>query len=184
MVATILGTRGHNAKPEGTTAPFREGALTNEQAIRALINQWVSALQSRDVVRLEECYAPMIDFYRLRNVPKERGTKELARAFTSYNSIAIQITNLSFRDVTENSATADFDKEWDFRGATNFAGSGRQELRFVKEAGQWRISSETELGRPYWVRHPNLIAAQVQLAPRKRERRADNTNGPPSVPIR
>ncbi len=154
VVATIYGTRGHDAQPEVASAPVREGASSNEKAIRALIDTWVSAVQSRDVVRLEECYAPMIDFYRLRNVPRNRGTRELARAFDRYNSIAIHITNLSLRDVTDISATADFDKEWDFRGATNYAGSGRQELRFSKDGGQWRISSETELGKPYWVRHP------------------------------
>jgi ketosteroid isomerase-like protein len=129
-------------------------APSNELAIRALIDNWATAIRAKDIVRLQECYAPMIDFYGLHNVPRERGTNALARAFTIYSSISIQITNLIFKDVSENHVTADFDKEWDFRGTTNFAGSGRQEMRFTKDAGQWLISSETELGKPYWVRHP------------------------------
>jgi len=127
----------------------------NESAIRAVLDNYAAAVRTRDVERVAECYASRLDsFYLLRDVPRERALQEIARAwFTKYDSVAkLSITNVRFKDLTKQRASVEFDKEWDFRGVKDYSGSERQEMGFVKEAGQWRIASEIEL-RVDWVHH-------------------------------
>ena len=126
---------------------------TSESGIQELLGSYLGAVRFRDPQLLAECFAPkVVTFYLRHNVSRNDVLNEFQRMFSIYNDVEkIEISQVLFRDVSEAQATATFDKEWDFRGVRNSAGSEREEMIFRKIDGSWRIASERELN-VYWTR--------------------------------
>jgi hypothetical protein len=129
-------------------------SVRDEQSIQLLLSRYRAAIRTKNLDLVEGYYAPIVEtYYRWHDVPRETVLKEIRRAFAMYQSVAkLDLRNITFRDLSEDRATATFDKEWDFRGPKQFAGAERQEMIFVKIRDEWRIASEKEL-KVYWVHH-------------------------------
>jgi hypothetical protein len=126
----------------------------NLRAMQALLDTYQSAIRSKNLAQLGQCYAPVLEtYYGSHDVPKEAALREISRAFATYQSVVkLSFRNITWREADNKRAIATLDKEWDFRGPKEFAGDERQELVLVKNGDQWRIASEKEL-RVYWVQH-------------------------------
>ena len=124
-----------------------------EQQIRILLDTYQTAIRTRNAQRVADCYAPIVErFYLSRAVPQRDVRSQFNRNFATYTSVAnFILTDLTFKKVDGASATTEFEREWDFRGARNFAGREREQMTFVKTNDRWQIGSETEL-KVYWVR--------------------------------
>jgi ketosteroid isomerase-like protein len=121
--------------------------IASEQGVRALLESYQSAERYRDPQLLANCYAPEVEtFYLSHNVPRSKVLIEFQRAFAEYEEVhKVAISQVIFSDVSETRATATFEKEWDLRGARNYAGAESEQMIFQKIDGNWRIVSEKEL---------------------------------------
>ena len=124
-----------------------------EHQIRVLLDTYQNAIRTRNAQRVADCYAPVVEkFYLSRAVPQRDVRSQFNRNFATYTSIAgFALTDLTFKTIDRASATVEFEREWDFRGARNFAGREREQMTFIKTNDRWQIKSETEV-KVYWVR--------------------------------
>lgn len=116
------------------------------QAISASVYNWKSQAESRDLDSYMQNYAPTVHYYRKPGSSKAFVRSDKLRAFRTYSSMSIRITNMSV-DVAGSgeTATAFFDKEWVFSGSHRSSGKVRQQLKFQNSGGRWLITSERDL---------------------------------------
>ena len=83
-------------------------------------------------------------YYNARNVDVSRVRANVARAFSSYSTFDVRITNLQIVvDPSGEKALATFDKTFEFiRGDKRYAGSGLNRFWFEKIGGRWLITGE------------------------------------------
>lgn len=133
-----------------TTAPVDTAQIKTDVASR--INTWKSNAESLDLNSYMSNYAGTVDYYNKRGANQSFVRADKQRAFSKYDSIKINLTNLT---VTPNAngetAIAVFDKEWDFSNADDSnSGKVRQQLTLKKVSGQWLIAGEKDL-KVYYV---------------------------------
>lgn len=130
-------------KPTLTTD---EIAATKEN-VENVIDDWRSSYESLDLEYAMGYYADTVDYYNAGRVGIGKVRTDKQRAFDSYDTIKMDISNLQITpDPTGEKATALFDKEWKFENAekTN-SGKVQQQLQLTKIAGKWKITSEKDL---------------------------------------
>lgn len=90
-------------------------------------------------------------YYNARNADVSRVRSNVARAFSSYSTFDVRITNLQIEvDPSGQSAIATFDKTFEFRsGEKRYAGSGLNRFWFEKIGGRWLITGEKDLKTYY-----------------------------------
>jgi len=119
--------------------------------VSGIIDEWESASESGDVDSLMGNYAGTLDYYNTPGARSDAVRRDKQRSFAQYDSIDFDISNVS---ITTNSsgdtATAVFDKEWNFEGAKNSAGKVRSQLQLRKEKGKWVITGERDL-KVYYI---------------------------------
>ena len=98
-----------------------------------------------------ENYARTVDYYNRPGASRSDVRTDKARAFGTYDSIRMNIGDLNISvEKTGEHATAEFDKEWDFRGERNSSGKVRSQLRLRWEGEKWLIVGERDL-RVYYL---------------------------------
>ncbi|MBK9155259.1 MAG: hypothetical protein IPM25_13750 [Chloracidobacterium sp.] len=143
--------------PAGTpipSTPLPPPAIDRGQAVQAVsssVISWKSQAESRDLDSYMQNYAPTVHYYRKPGSSKAFVRSDKLRAFRTYNSMSIRITNMSV-DVAASggTATAVFDKEWVFTGSSRSSGKVRQQLKFQNSGGRWLITSERDI-RVYYT---------------------------------
>lgn len=123
-----------------------EIAETKEN-IENVIDDWRSSYESLDLEYAMGYYADTVDYYNAGRVGIGKVRADKQRAFDSYDTIKMDISNLEITpDPTGEKATALFDKEWKFENAekTN-SGKVQQRLQLTKIAGKWKITGEKDL---------------------------------------
>jgi hypothetical protein len=91
-------------------------------------------------------YAATVDYYNKRGASVGSVRADKQRAFTTYDSIRITLSNMTVTpDASGDGATAVFDKEWVFEGVKYSAGKVQTQLKLKKVNGQWLISGERDL---------------------------------------
>ena len=133
-----------------TTSPVDTAQVKTDVSSR--INTWKSNAESLDLNSYMSNYAATVDYYNKRGASQSFVRADKQRAFTKYDSIKITLSNLTVTpDSTGNTATAVFDKEWDFSNASDSnSGKVRQQLALKKVNGQWLITAEKDL-KVYYV---------------------------------
>ncbi|MBX7055128.1 MAG: hypothetical protein K1X36_09250 [Pyrinomonadaceae bacterium] len=122
----------------------------NEVAQR--IYGWRSMLESRDLSGYMGNYADTVDYYRRKNASIGEVRADKARAFTLYNSMRTNISNMTVSvNASGQTAVAVFDKEWNFNGRDISTGKVRSQLTLRKINGRWLITSERDL-KVYYTR--------------------------------
>jgi serine/threonine protein kinase len=125
----------------GATQEESQAAIEITTIVRDLNAAWVRGELDRHVAH----YADRVDFYNARNAPRSRVARERGRALEMYpeREITIERTAVTFPEPDE--ALALVDKSWRFGGDEDvFEGSARQELRFERQRGRWRVVSERD----------------------------------------
>lgn len=133
------------APPKPALDPQQQGEVAAE--VETTIDDWKSATENLDIGGQLSQYAETVNYYSGGRVDRTRVRADKDRALGLYNSINIDISNLKITpDEDGETATALFDKEWDFRGDTsNSSGKVRQQLTLSKIGGKWLITGERDL---------------------------------------
>lgn len=111
------------------------------------IDTWKSDGESLDLEGYMQNYAPTVDYYNRKGITRAQVQSDKEKAFNMYDSISVKITNLTVKpDDSGETATAVFDKEWQFDSEDKYsAGKVQQELKLKKVNNQWLIVSERDL---------------------------------------
>ena len=131
----------NSAKPTPVSAD--DPQIQNE--VSQCVQDWKSKLESRDFNGYMSHYAPTVDYYTKRGVSSSTIRADKARAFSLYNSMRVNVSNLSVTNASGDIATATFDKEWVFDGSKSSAGKTQSQLELKKVNGQWLITAERDL---------------------------------------
>jgi tRNA A-37 threonylcarbamoyl transferase component Bud32 len=115
--------------------------------VEAAIYGWASALEDRNLRAHMDSYASHLDRYYLkRDVNRVYVQADRAQALSTYSDLSFRFSDMKIDlDRTGNRAVATFNKEWDFKGARNSAGSVREMVWLEKIGGRWRITGERDL---------------------------------------
>ena len=131
--------------------PFPVDRSQAERDISDMIDRWSAQAEDLDLESYMENYAPRVDYYNRKGADKTYVREDKGRAFRMYRSIGIETPNMRVSvDESGDSATAEFDKIWDFRGNRNSLGKVRTELRLRRESGRWLITGERDV-KVYYV---------------------------------
>jgi ketosteroid isomerase-like protein len=132
-----------------TAAPAASDAERND--VTATLQAWIGAVRGHDLDRHMSYYAPSLDIYHsARNVSSDRVRRDLARAFSRYAALKVQLADITVTvDSASGTAIATFTKSWDFSGNSNSVGppGGKTWSGLVRETvwlrrtdGGWRIA--------------------------------------------
>jgi hypothetical protein len=114
---------------------------------------WRQTMVNPDVDAHMSYYASMLHtYYNAASVDASRVRANVARAFSTYSTFDVQITNLQIEvDPSGEKAIATFDKTFEFSNAEKkYSGSGLNRFWFEKIAGRWLITGEKDL-KTYYV---------------------------------
>lgn len=141
-----LDANAVNANANSTPFPAIDTGQVKKE-ISSRIDSWIDLTESRNINDYMNHYATTVDYYNKRDVSAAyiRGDKQ--RAFSDFDSIDMDISNLSVTpDASGERATAVFDKEWVFEGEEKYsAGKVQTQLQLRKINGQWLITGERDL---------------------------------------
>lgn len=91
------------------------------------LNSWKSQAESLNVNGYMTHYAPVVDYYNKSGVSLSYVRSDKMRAFSRYNSMKVNLSNMTVTpDPSGQTATAVFDKEWDFQGNGSSSGKVKQ----------------------------------------------------------
>jgi ketosteroid isomerase-like protein len=138
--------------PSPTAAPVDTSAVAGQ--VTSTLNGWASATTARDIDAHMNYYAETLDtYYNAKNISSARVRTDRARAFNTYSSMDVQLSNIRVTpDPTGQRATVTFDKTWTFDGDKHSNGSVQQLVTLSKQGGRWRITGEKDL-QVYYVNH-------------------------------
>ena len=126
------------------SAPPKE----DEAALRAALEEWVTATNERDLGKQMSFYGPTVSaFYRARNASQAVVRADKARAFRNANSINVSVRAPQITIGPDGrSASMRFRKQYAIAGGgEDRSGEVIQELRWRLVDGKWRIVSERDL---------------------------------------
>jgi ketosteroid isomerase-like protein len=138
--------------PSPTAAPIDVAAVAGQ--VTSALNGWAAATTARDINAHMNYYADTLDtYYNAKNVGSSRVRTDRERAFNTYSSMDVQLSNIRVTpDPSGQRATATFDKTWTFEGDKYSNGSVQQLVTLAKTGGRWRITGEKDL-QVYYVNH-------------------------------
>jgi len=150
---TPTKTATPQTSPTVTTTPSPSADIEPpKQTVAEVVNGWKSMAEELDLDGYMANYADRVDYYNKGGSSRDSVRKDKLRAFTMYDEIRINITNLSSDvSVDGRTATAVFDKEWDFRGRKGSSGKVQTQLRLRNENGRWLITGERD-SKVYFTR--------------------------------
>ena len=133
------GTANANSRPAVDPAAVR-------RQVTSTVNEWKENTESLDIDSLMGQYAERADYYNTSGASREAIRRDKERAFSSFDTVVLEISGLSIEvDDTGETATAEFDKEWEFEGERSSRGKVRSQLKLRKTNGRWLIVSERDL---------------------------------------
>ncbi len=130
-----------------TPTPVAVNVAQVKKDVSGRVNSWIDLTESRDIDEYMNLYAGTVDYYNKSSVSAATIRNDKQRAFDSFDSIQIDISNLNVTpDATGERATAVFDKEWVFEGEDKYsAGKVQSQLQLRKINNQWLIVGERDL---------------------------------------
>lgn len=128
-----------------TASPTPDQAALGREVTKAIAG-WQEDSESMDIESLAERYGPKVDYYRNTAARREFVLRDKERAFSQYDSVKFDITNMQIRPGSEpDTAVAEFDKAWAFDGENPSEGKVRSRLDLKKVDGDWLIIGERDL---------------------------------------
>ena len=143
------------ASPTSSPSPTRPANVDVEQTRREVsqsIHGWKSSSEALDLDAYMANYADTVDYYNRSGASRSFVRNDKSRAFTTYDSIRVNLSNMNVSvDESGNTATATFDKEWNFTGPRNSTGKVQTQLKLRNINGRWLITAERDL-QVYYTR--------------------------------
>ena len=134
------------------TPPANVDVEKTRREVSQTIHGWKSSSEALDLDAYMANYADTVDYYNRAGASRSYVRNDKSRAFTTYDSIRVNLSNMNVSlDESGNTATAIFDKEWDFQGPRNSSGKVQTQLKLRNINGQWLIIGERDL-RVYYTR--------------------------------
>ncbi|HEX8653338.1 MAG TPA: hypothetical protein VF708_21160 [Pyrinomonadaceae bacterium] len=134
-----------------TTAPSINTAAIRDE-VTATLNGWAAASMAHDIEKHMSYYADTLDtYYASTNVSASRVRADRERAYAVYSTIDIRLSNIKVTvERNGSSASATFDKTWNFEGSKYSSGSVQQRISLTNTGGRWLITGEKDL-QVYYV---------------------------------
>jgi len=151
VLASTVNTNvaSYTAPPSPTAA--RPSTSSIEEDVKATLNNWAAATNAHDLDTHMSYYADTLDYYYDRKnarIDFVRTGRE--RAYNKYPQLNVQLSNITVAPSTSGmSASATFDKTWDFQGEKHSTGSVRQMVELTNVGGRWLITAEKDLQTYY-----------------------------------
>jgi ketosteroid isomerase-like protein len=148
---TPVPSKGTNVDPARSPTPVPAADRELEKRTVSMeIYGWKEDTERGSLNAQIARYAPSVNYYQRTGANPEFIRRDKERAFRMYDSISIDISNMQI-DIAPSgdTATAVFDKEWDFDGSRRSRGKVRQQLQFRKFSGRWLITGERDLSVYY-----------------------------------
>jgi SnoaL-like domain len=116
-------------------------------AVMSTLDGWVTATKAGNVDNCMSFFADRLDsYYSLRNVGSDKVRSDLMKAFSNYSTFDVQLSNVDITtDQNGTTATATFDKTFNFQGPKYYSGKVQQRMWFANQDGRWRIVGLKEL---------------------------------------
>ncbi len=127
-----------------TATPRVDDSHVQSDVISA-INGWKSQAEALDLDSYMEHYAPVVEYYNKKDAALSYVRADKMRAFSRYDSIRVNLSNISVTIEQDGTAVAVFDKEWDFEGDQRSRGKVRQMMRLRNINGRWLITAEKDI---------------------------------------
>jgi hypothetical protein len=138
--------------PITSITPLAPASSIDAEKIRTEVSSevsaWKSDMESRNFSMNMSHYADTLEYYyRKGSTPFSSIQNDKKKAFSKFDNIRVAISNMNvIPDVTGESATAIFDKEWSFTGpGKSFSGKVQSQLLLKKINGRWLIAGEKDL---------------------------------------
>jgi predicted Zn-dependent peptidase len=150
VVSVIVGDAARIKPQFDGSAQFALNADQEAQIkkeVADVIEAWRKTLEARVSDESIKFYADKLDGY-YGDAGKTRDTvrAEHAKTFAKFETMKIELSKISVKPETETSATAIFDKRWQYRGKEmTSTGAAQQAMRLVKTDGKWLIVAEKDL---------------------------------------
>jgi hypothetical protein len=150
VVSVIVGDAAKIKPQFDGSAQFALNADEEAQIkkeVADVIEAWRKTLEARAGDESIKFYADKLDgYYGDAGKTKETVRAEHAKTFAKFETMKIELSKVSVKPETETSATAVFDKRWQYRGKEmTSTGAAQQALRLVKTDGKWLIVAEKDL---------------------------------------
>ena len=138
--------------PLATPTPRPTPQITDASGVQREVSNalegWRRTMINPDVDAHMSYYAGVLHtYYNAKSVAVSRVRANVARAFSSYSTFNVQITNLQIEvDPSGEKASATFVKTFEFsRSDKRYAGSGLNRFWFEKIGDRWLITGEKDL---------------------------------------
>jgi len=126
-------------------APTPDTAEIGREVTKAIAG-WQEDTESLDTDRLMGRYADSVDYYRTARASRDFVRRDKERAFSMYDSVRFEISNMKITPgSTPDTATAEFDKAWEFDGENHSEGKVRSRLSLKRVGGEWLINGERDI---------------------------------------
>ncbi|MBX7169550.1 MAG: hypothetical protein K1X72_01260 [Pyrinomonadaceae bacterium] len=150
---TAATTQKNNPSSQEANKPRATVALTPEQEnlikkeVAELVEDWRKSIEKRDADANVKFYAQTLDtYYRESGIDRNHVRADRQRAIDRYETLALQVDKLQIKPETPETASATFDKSWNFKSPVKVAtGSVQQEMYFIKQKGKWLINGEKDV---------------------------------------
>ena len=138
--------------PQTTPTPTPTDMSAARREVANALNGWRQTMINPNVDTHMSYYASVLHtYYNARNVDVSRVRSNVARAFSTYSTFDVQVTNLQIEvDPSGERAVATFDKTFVFANyEKKYSGSGLNRFWFEKIGGRWLITGEKDLKTYY-----------------------------------
>lgn len=135
-----------------STQPSIDLPAIRSEVMKEIFGQ-KSARDSRDLASYMSYYADTLDRYYNKSGMSRAGVRaDKARHFSNYTSMQSDYSNMNITVSPDGqSATAVFDKEWNFSGVKDSSGKVQSQIIFKRIGGRWLITTERDM-KVYYTR--------------------------------
>jgi hypothetical protein len=149
-LASYVSQQGTGTIPSGGgSSPPRQpiDVSSIKAAVMGALDGWVAATKTGNVENCMSFFADRLDsYYSLRNVGSDKVRSDLMKAFSTYSTFDVQLSNVEITpDQNGTTATATFDKFFNFQGPKYYSAKVQQRMWFANQGGKWRITGLKEL---------------------------------------
>jgi hypothetical protein len=143
IVTNSNGNAAVSPTPVSQASPELSRATREEVADE--IDAWIGSTEEMDLAGLMDHYGDRVDYYNSKGADQEQIRADKVRAFSLFDTIDMNVSNITFASVSDSRISATFDKAWTFEGDRVSRGKVRQQLIFENVGGRWLIVSERDL---------------------------------------
>ena len=151
-IASATPTPQLTPQPTPQQTPTTNDPSAARTEVSNALNGWRQTMINPSVDAHMSYYASTLHtYYNARDVGVSRVRANVARAFSTYSTFDVRITNLQIAvDPSGETAVATFDKTFEFSNSEKrYAGSGLNRFWFEKIGGRWLITGEKDLKTYY-----------------------------------